>query len=497
MTLSEAIASGFLDHIECELHDPNSSKTLSLLEAYDKGLLITVEDPSVRIPPAKPKRDANINLPLNTTNDASTAKKKVVAEEKVAAPVSAAKLTLQAKTEVKKKPENAVKKEESNVQLRQPTVQPMVKSQSFPHESRDKTTKSGAGNAPNSLNANINLTSTNGNGRQVAASTNDLVSKMRAASQANANTLTGANSASNNATKARSTSSSFFDLKSLDRLSTTRSKSSRSFIGKLRTKLTGARKMKSNVFDELLIIKSARIVDTKQSGNLTLEDAAERGLLLAESRIKDRRADRSLGVNEALEKGVLKFFHPINNFEFKYGQSCYIFSDSYLFLVNYVLDPQDKARKIGLKSAFNKFVIDKDNSVYFVKKGPPLALIDAIAKGLISCEVVDLQLMDTILATYYARSMQRQRSATGGQRTRTVENEEQKIDMEDEDGPPILISDETTTTTAADLVKKSKPQTSSTPMEGSKLDFEQLNEKVEEQAYGTNNQNNDNQLVNR
>lgn len=41
MSLNEAIENGFLDYTECELHDPNSGKTLTLLEAYDKGLLIT------------------------------------------------------------------------------------------------------------------------------------------------------------------------------------------------------------------------------------------------------------------------------------------------------------------------------------------------------------------------------------------------------------------------------------------------------------------------
>lgn len=37
MQLNEAIASGFLDYTECEFHDPNSTKPLTLLEAYDKG----------------------------------------------------------------------------------------------------------------------------------------------------------------------------------------------------------------------------------------------------------------------------------------------------------------------------------------------------------------------------------------------------------------------------------------------------------------------------
>ena len=38
MQLNEAITDGFLDYTECEFHDPNSPKPLTLLEAYDKGL---------------------------------------------------------------------------------------------------------------------------------------------------------------------------------------------------------------------------------------------------------------------------------------------------------------------------------------------------------------------------------------------------------------------------------------------------------------------------
>ena len=38
MQLNEAIKSGFLDYTECEFHDPNSAKPLTLLEAYDRGL---------------------------------------------------------------------------------------------------------------------------------------------------------------------------------------------------------------------------------------------------------------------------------------------------------------------------------------------------------------------------------------------------------------------------------------------------------------------------
>lgn len=41
MTLNEAIESGLLDHAECEFRDPSCGKTLTLLEAYDRGYLLT------------------------------------------------------------------------------------------------------------------------------------------------------------------------------------------------------------------------------------------------------------------------------------------------------------------------------------------------------------------------------------------------------------------------------------------------------------------------
>jgi hypothetical protein len=211
-----------------------------------------------------------------------------------------------------------------------------------------------------------------------------------------------------NMRKVRSVSSSF-DIKSLDRLSQTSShKRQKSLIGKLRTKLTGANKMKSNVFDETLIMKSIRILCTKTSSKLSLEDASLRQFFNQDLEIKDSKAEKFLKLNESIEKGVVKFFHPINNFEFKYAQSCYIFNESFLFLVNYVIDSHDKAggspgikKKIGLRKAFNTFIIDKENAVYFSKRGP-INLTEAIEKGYISCEVIDLSLVEQLISSYAA-----------------------------------------------------------------------------------------------
>lgn len=41
MQLNEAIQSGILNYVECEVNDPESGQTLTLLEAYEKGILLT------------------------------------------------------------------------------------------------------------------------------------------------------------------------------------------------------------------------------------------------------------------------------------------------------------------------------------------------------------------------------------------------------------------------------------------------------------------------
>lgn len=66
LTLSEAIATGFLDYLECEVHDPVSGRTLSLLDAYDKGFLVTVEESNVGVGASSPLSSPvhrNINDP--------------------------------------------------------------------------------------------------------------------------------------------------------------------------------------------------------------------------------------------------------------------------------------------------------------------------------------------------------------------------------------------------------------------------------------------------
>ncbi len=65
MQLSEAIESGILDYVECEVHDPQSGQTLSLLEAYDKGLLVTStqnRSPIVRKKILKNRTETTVDL---------------------------------------------------------------------------------------------------------------------------------------------------------------------------------------------------------------------------------------------------------------------------------------------------------------------------------------------------------------------------------------------------------------------------------------------------
>ena len=152
------------------------------------------------------------------------------------------------------------------------------------------------------------------------------------------------------------------------------------------------KKSKSNILNENVIISAMRIIDTKNKNKLSLIDAIKSEIAIPEDKLVDTENERELSIPEAIENGVIKFFHPINNFEFKYDQSCYIFGTN-LLLVNYVLNPADMHHKIGLRAAFNRNVLDRGNGVYFSRKGP-VSLVIAIEKGYLSCEIIDLNLLN-------------------------------------------------------------------------------------------------------
>lgn len=155
------------------------------------------------------------------------------------------------------------------------------------------------------------------------------------------------------------------DNKSLDRMSS--SSSRRSVIVKLRDKFLG-RRSKANRFDEHLILKSMRVIDLRNSNKLTLEEAIKVGVVFGDDRVRDTLTGADYSLGEAIARGLLKFYHPINKFEFKYSLSCYVFNNEWLLLVNYVLDPLNR-RKIGLKNAFLNLIIDKENNLFYTKKG--------------------------------------------------------------------------------------------------------------------------------
>ena len=87
MELSEAISRGILDYVECEFFDPTTAKKLSLLEAYDKGYLITaikkatpiksgqltVEDEKIKGAPTNKIKsiDQNNNLTIQYQNQSN------------------------------------------------------------------------------------------------------------------------------------------------------------------------------------------------------------------------------------------------------------------------------------------------------------------------------------------------------------------------------------------------------------------------------------------
>ncbi|CAF0712708.1 unnamed protein product [Brachionus calyciflorus] len=188
-------------------------------------------------------------------------------------------------------------------------------------------------------------------------------------------------------------SASSYDVKSLGKLSTI---SRKSVITRLKDKMLG-KKSKYNRFDEFLIQESMKFTDLKTNNSYQLKEAIERGLLKPEDRILNTMTNEDFSIEDSIKSGLIKFFHPLNNFEFKYNQSCSIFNNEYVLLVNYVSEPGTR-RKIGLKTALNNQVIDRENCVYFKLK-KPISLIEAIERGYLSCEIIDLSLLNSIITS--------------------------------------------------------------------------------------------------
>ena len=185
------------------------------------------------------------------------------------------------------------------------------------------------------------------------------------------------------------------DSKSADRFSNS---SRKSVVSRLKEKIFGKTK-KANIYDEQLIKITMKIVDTTTNKIYNLEDAIINDLTVNEDRILDTLNNLDYSINEAIQKSVIKFFHHINQFEFIFGQSCYIWGNT-LFLFNYILDPT-RHKKISLNAAFNKVIIDKENALYMGKNGA-VSLDIAIKKKAISCEIVDLNLLNSIITSNIA-----------------------------------------------------------------------------------------------
>jgi hypothetical protein len=317
MTLNQAIQDGFLDYTECEFHDPSSQKPLTLLEAYDKGFLITAE-------------------------------KYADTERKV----------------TESKPNKATSKTERTITPSTSHTTTATATKAMPYSSTDD---------------DIPIAQP----KQTQSSKPKLTSSMSMRSMAKSH------SPFRNSKQLRASS---YELKSNDRYSIS---SSKSVMVRLKEKLFG-KKTKSNLFDESLIQFSMRINDTANKKKLSLQEAIRSNVVVPEDRVLDTLNDASYSIGEAIEKGIIQFFHPVNKFEFKYGQSCFMFDDVFL-LVNFVLDPVSH-KKIGLKSAFQRAIIDKDNGLYMGKK-TPLPLQTAIEKGLISCEIIEMYLLNAVITS--------------------------------------------------------------------------------------------------
>ena len=192
--------------------------------------------------------------------------------------------------------------------------------------------------------------------------------------------------------KKNSDSKSITRGKSVDRLSIS---SRRSILSRFKDRLLG-RKTKSFWFEENLITKSIKILNTLTLEKFGLVTAIERNLMVPDDKIRDVKSGKILDIQDALKKSILRFISTKNNFEYIYGDSCFLY-ESNLYLVKYIIDQTD-SRKLSLRQAVERSVIDYVSFIYFGKKGP-CDLNEAMQNGLVACEVVDINLLSAIISS--------------------------------------------------------------------------------------------------
>jgi len=338
MKLNEAIESGLLDYTEGEFHNPDSGQTLTLLEAYDKGYLITSTKNYIPQTPPPPTTTTTKKVKpalINTQNKEIKIRKSLSCIEK---------------------PNN--NKTTTIISSQLPTPPP-------PPPPTTTTT----------------------------------ITNTLPKSQSQSPFRQNKNKPKRNESVSSERTNSLLRGRSFDRFSFT-SRSS-SILSKMKDKLF-SKKTKNIEFDENLLLQSIRIVNKLTNKQYDLKSAIEQDLARPDDQIIDTLEEKSLSINDAIKQKIICFKppQPINttteSVEYVYNKNCYIYNHS-LYLFNYILNPNDQ-RKMDLNETFEKLIIDTENPIYFGKKGP-YSLETAIQKGYISCEIIDLNLLNNIITS--------------------------------------------------------------------------------------------------
>ncbi len=356
MKLNEAIESGILDYAQGEFHDPDSGRTLTLLEAYDKGYLIT----SVRsYTPPVPQSISQLQKPNEQNNHTLTK------------PIETPKLKSKKQHLIETNTKENLKIKKSLSCLDKSNRRDSITDSVYNKQKQQQPQQ---------------LIKTEHPGNLEAKPPSYVKSHSQSPFRPSRDKRNG--SVSSERTSLRG--------KSFDRFSF--SSRSSSIISKFREKLFSSNKKIKNIqFDESLILDSIRIADRLTGTKYDLRTAIDLDLAVSDDQIKDTLDEKCVSIRDAIRRDLITFVSPMNpELEYSFSQNIYIYDNS-LYLFNYVLNPNDQ-RKMRLSEAFEKLILDGENPIYFGKRGP-YSLESAMQKGYVSCECIDLNLLNNIITS--------------------------------------------------------------------------------------------------
>jgi hypothetical protein len=426
MPLNEAIEAGFIDYTECEFHDPKSGKTLTLLDAYDKGLLITkisyVNKSNRSLPLPQPpqvkqieSRDVNVQPRGRRANDyeritattqANSSANSNMSREEMFRNYMSEPITSGAENGFKIKRNNN-NSDTNRAPLRVERSLPVSSAPPFAStpEYAETPTLVTSSRLPTAVTAGTETPTATVKTIQSQQPRAPLIRSQTSVGSDSEHQARRLNMSSRSLTiqsestlksDKRDTSinskvSLKSDSKSESRLSVA---SKRTFMFKLKKKLLGT-KMKVTRLEEEDIFTHTYIVDLLRNEAFSMQEAIENNMILPNYKIRDTETGDECSTEEAIKRQIMRFHFSTNNLEFIYGENCYIFvRDLYLFL--HILDPIDH-KKLTMREAFKKVTIDEQNGFYFGKRGLyPLDV--AIEKGYVSAILVNVDLITSVIS---------------------------------------------------------------------------------------------------